>query len=74
MKHSSQKEIFGEALNLLNRDITKADREAAMEKLGIKSAATISSYLNGKVRDNDTAAALISFFKKRIEQRNQVLA
>ena len=70
----SQSKLFAEELKRLRNDITKQDRIESMTSIGIKSPATISNYLNGKVRDNDTAAALIAFFKNRIAKRSEVLA
>ncbi len=69
----TQKERFSAELKRIQPDVTASDRSEAMLSLGIKSPMTISDYLNGKVRDNDTAASLIAFFKERIQKRNEVL-
>jgi len=68
VKQLTQSEQFALKLAELRQDITEADRKDAVVELGI-SYTTISNYLNGTVRDNDTAAALIVFFKKRISER-----
>jgi hypothetical protein len=69
----TQTEMFAKELLRLKLDITPSDREGAMKELFIKSSSTISQYLNGKVRDNDTAASLIKYFKTRIKARSEVL-
>ena len=72
MEHIYQSEIFATELKRLNNDVTASDRKAICKERNL-TRATISSYLNGKVRDNDTAATLIAFFKERIQERNKVL-
>ncbi|MGN6437233.1 MAG: hypothetical protein ACTHMM_11895 [Agriterribacter sp.] len=68
-----QRALFIAEFKRLKADVTAEDKKLAVKEMTM-SAGTVCHYLNGKVRDNDTAAALIAFFKKRIEQRNQVLA
>ena len=68
----SQTESFQNELLRLSKDVTAKDRERAVTHFNV-SRATVSVYLNGTVRDNDTAAALILFFKSCITKRNLVL-
>lgn len=70
----TQTQRFSDELQKLRVDVTAADRDIAMEELSIKAKSTISTYLNGIVRDNDTAAKLIAIFKRLIAERNKVLA
>lgn len=74
MSKLCQREAFAAELRNISPDITAKDKASAITCLGIKSKSTISSYLRGEVRDNDTAARLITFFKARIQKRNEVLA
>lgn len=73
MSNATQKEIFSEELKRLSIDVTAADRGAALNQLQIRSKGTISQYLHGIIRDNDTAASLIQFFRARIAERQKVL-
>jgi len=70
----TQKELFAEELIRLRQDVTESDRKEAHSHLNLKSPATLSIYLNGKGKNNDLAAAMITFFKDRIAKRNEVLA
>jgi hypothetical protein len=74
MADISQRKLFAEELKRLNQDVTKGDRDAALINTRVKGLSTISRYLNGNVKDNDTAAELITFFRQRILTRSQVLA
>lgn len=64
----TQSEVLKNELERLAKDVTKADREAFLDKHSI-SKSTLSMYLNGDVRDNDTAVTIISFMQGRIEER-----
>jgi hypothetical protein len=70
--NKTQSERLAEKLQELKVDITKDDRDKAVSQLGL-TIQTISHYLNGRVRQNDTAAKLIEFFSKRIARRDKVL-
>lgn len=71
-KGEQAKRLSAELLSM-KADVTSEDRLSAESELGFVKA-TISKYLNGKVYDNDTAAKMISFFRKRIADREAVLA
>lgn len=64
----TQAQRLGNKLIGLSVDVTSEDRIACTKELEV-SKTTISNYLNGKIRDNDTAVSLITFFTKRIESR-----
>lgn len=68
----TQTDLFKDELERLKIDLTTKDISACKEEIGI-SATSLSNYLNRKGNNNDTAAKLIAFFKKRIEERNKVL-
>lgn len=65
----TQSQTFSTELKQLKNDVTASDRAVAVKELGF-SRATISAYLKGVVKDNDTAASLLSFFKGRIQARS----
>lgn len=64
------KKQLGEKLAELNKEITTEDRTAYREKYPITQP-NLSIYLNGTVYDIEKAMIMVSFFKKRIEERNQ---
>jgi len=70
---NTQTERFTEELLRLSADVTAKDRAAAADKL-VVTKQTISRYLNGDVRDNDTAVSLIAFFKQCIADRDKIIA
>lgn len=70
MAEQTQAERLAEELLKLKPDVTAQDRSDATHICG---KATISKYLSGNVMDNDTAVKLISFFKGKIQQREQTL-
>lgn len=69
----TQAQRMGEALKKLKVDVTADDRKALIDELGYTSA-TIVAYLNGDVKDNDTAVKIITFFRGRITEREKALA
>ena len=68
----SQAHALSKELKRVSQNVTPKDREEAKDQLKL-SRSTISHYLNGKVRDSDTAVELILFFKKQIAKRDLVL-
>lgn len=73
-KPKTQSEILAEKLVAIARDVTKADRAALLLAYENIKASTLSNYLNGKVRDNDTAVTILTFCQKRIADRYQAIA
>lgn len=71
-KNLSQRELLADKLVNMSIDVTANDREALCQEEGF-SKSTISDYLNGTVRDNDTAVKMIQFFQKRINDRYEAL-
>lgn len=71
-KELTQKERLGVELNSLKKDITTGDRQAALDNLNCTES-KLSNYLNGRVADNDEAVKMILFFRKRIEDRDQLI-
>jgi hypothetical protein len=69
----TQRQRFSDVLKMMNTDITATDRKACLEAFDI-SEPTLKRYLLGYVGDNDKAANLINFFKKRIEKRDRIIA
>ncbi|MDF2381359.1 hypothetical protein JMG10_07780 [Nostoc ellipsosporum NOK] len=63
---------FSAELKALKPDVTAEDR-SALQQEHFLSRATISRYLSGEVRDNDTAALIIQFFKTRIAERYKAI-
>ncbi|MCM5528945.1 hypothetical protein [Parasegetibacter sp. NRK P23] len=77
MDKITQNELLKREILKIRTDVTSNDKKAACKELGF-SKATVSLYLGRAkgtpdVRDNDTAASLIVFFKKCIQRRNQVI-
>lgn len=72
-KNIDQFQKATEILTGLKPNISARDRKAAIDKLQI-SDMTICAYLNGNVRDLDTAAGLITFFRDRISQREKIFS
>lgn len=68
----TQAQRLGEALKKLKVDITAEDRKALTTELNYQSA-TVVAYLNGVVKDNDTAVKIIEFFRARIAAREKVI-
>jgi hypothetical protein len=54
-------------------NVTTDDRKDAATELKVHPI-TVSRYLNGTGTDLDTAISLIQFFKKRISDREKVIA
>lgn len=67
----TQVERFAVFLKELRPDVTEDDRIAAQKRLKV-SYNTISGYINGKGKNNDTALKLITFFKERIAERDKI--
>lgn len=68
----TQRERFAIELKKISEDVTAADRAAFIKEYNV-TPGNLSQYLNGKVFDNDKAALILSFFKARIEKREEVL-
>jgi hypothetical protein len=62
------------ALVKLKKDITSDDRKAASLELDIKARSTMVQYLNGKGKDLDVSVKLLGFLRKRIVERENVIA
>lgn len=71
-KNKTQSNQLAAALLLLKADVTARDRKSAQEKFNM-SRTTISQYLNGEVRDNDTAVSLLTHFRSCISERAEVI-
>lgn len=69
----TQRQRFADILKSMKPDITATDRDDCLKQLDI-SEPTLKRYLLGSIGDNDKAAQLIKFFKKRIEQRDSIIA
>lgn len=54
-------------------EVTSKDRSACAEALGLHSN-TIHNYLNGEGKSADRAYDILNFLKKRIAQRNKIIA
>jgi hypothetical protein len=66
----TQLESASEQLAELIPNITTSDRQEANKEY---SEFTVIQYLKGRGKNLDTAMNLLKFFRKRIEQRNQIL-
>lgn len=53
--------------------VSQADRFEAARELGVHPA-TVNRYIAGEIRKEGFALDLLSFLKKRIEEREKVLA
>jgi len=72
MSEKTQLEKANEALMELRPNITATDRQEALKRgFGI---ATVKNYLIGKGSNLDTAVRLLQFFRKRIEDREKLIA
>lgn len=65
-------EKINTALAELRKDVTEQDRKDAMGFVKVKYT-TISNYLNKKGNNIDTAYALLTFFQKRISEREKAI-
>lgn len=68
----SQKYKLSQILISISVDVTSEDRKRAVEDTKL-TPGTISQYLLGHGRDNDTAIRLIKVFKKRIADRDKTI-
>jgi len=68
-----QKLICAEKLKEIHQNISPKDRDDAQEAFG-RTERTIIRYLQGQVANVDFGIQLYDFFKKRIEQRQEMLA
>lgn len=57
---------------LLSGDVTETDRVEFCNEFDFGSS-TVSSYLNGKVYNLDTAVTMLAFFRKKIAAREKLL-
>jgi hypothetical protein len=57
----------------LKANVTSEDRQAAVTELDF-SLFTVATYLTGKGKNLDTAMKLIEFFRKRISDREKLIA
>lgn len=69
--NGAQQRKLGLMLKKLALDVTAADKKEAEKKWSKNS---IGIYLSGDVKNNDTAVAMIIFFKQRIANRELQLA
>lgn len=69
----TQAERLAAALLKVKPDVTAEDRAEAVKETGCTKA-TISKYLNGQVKDNDTGVTLLNFFRNRIAKREKAIA
>lgn len=67
-----QKMMFARALEKIKPDVTEQDRRDLAKQKEL-SFITISRYLNGKVYDLDTAASILTFLRKKIQERKQLI-
>lgn len=72
-KLNSQLDKAQSVLRDLAINVTTDDRKDAAEEFGVHPI-TITRYLKGIGTDLDTAIRLIQFFKKRISDREKVIA
>ncbi len=56
----------------ISKDVTTQDKKDCMVHANVHLN-TIVNYLNGQGKDADLCAKMISFYKQKIESRNQVL-
>lgn len=70
-KQKTQQQQANEALMALAINVSTSDRKEALNSY---SEFTIIQYLKGRGKDLDTAMALLEFFRKRIADRNKVIA
>ncbi len=68
--NKTQAERLSQELLEIKPDVTAADRKALEDEKGFAKG-TISKYLNGTVFDNDTAVLMLTFFRKRIADREK---
>lgn len=69
--NGAQQRKLGLMLKKLALDVTPDDKKQAEKKWSKNS---IGIYLSGDVKNNDTAVAMIKFFKERIKNRELELA
>lgn len=72
MEEKTQLDRANEALMELKTNISASDRQEAL-KLGF-SEATVNMYLINRGTNLDTTMTLLQFFKKRIEDREKLIA
>ena len=61
-------ELINPKLEEINPEITKSDRDACMVELKL-SKQTLSSYMNGKGTNLQTADEILAFMRNRIAER-----
>jgi len=64
----SQQSHFSKQLKAISVDITPKDKALFLKSFNL-SPATVSRYLNGQVKNNDTALKMLKFFTKCIHKR-----
>ncbi len=69
----TQAERLSGELLAIKPDITTADRKALENAEGY-TRSTISDYLNGRGKDNDTSVKMLAFFRERIAEREKMIA
>lgn len=70
----SQKERINAELSALSINVTEEDRKEFMKEFKFRSPTTVSEYLNGKVGSVNTGLKMLVFFKKKIEEREEILS
>jgi len=71
-KELTTKEKVAAALIELNSQITTADRRAYLDEKGC-TMAHLSTYMNGRGLDLDTAAEMLVVMKNRVDKREQLI-
>ncbi len=72
-KDFTQTALFAAELLSIAEDVTEKDRKDYMAAYQ-RGATTVSNYLNGKVSNADTAAEMLVFFRRQIEERNKLIS
>lgn len=70
-KQNTQLAKANSALVELSKNVSTQDRQEAMKQY---SEFTIVQYLNGRGKNVDTAVTLLTFFRKRISDRDKAIA
>ncbi len=67
-----QKEDFAIKFQEMKADISAEDKKILVDK-NITSVATLNRYLSGDIADTGVAFKILTFFQKRIAQRQKAL-
>ena len=72
LNKSSQRERLNIELFRISVDVTEQDRKAFMKEYSFTQP-VVSSYLNGKVASVETAIKMLTFFTKKIQEREKII-